>query len=101
DAQFGVIVEANFALSVIEAVKPSRILRNRSMPGYRLRQKQRVQPRIIESFADVTASRENDPPFFRGARCQLGGHGFALFLSHSASEHDHLTNSSLQSIGEA
>src|SRR5262249_59042043 len=44
--------------------------------------------------------RENDPTFFPGNRCQLSGHGFALFLSHSASQHDHVTNS-LQSIGEA
>ena len=92
--QVGVVVDANFALSVIETVKPSRILRNRSMRGHRQRQKQCVQPRIIESLADVTASRENDSSFFRGNRGELGGHGFSLFLSHAASQHDDVANSS-------
>src|SRR4030095_3828172 len=96
--QVGIVINANFSLSVIQTVKTSCILSNSSMPGYGQRKNQRVQPRIIKSFSDITASRENDAPLVRGNCGELGGNGLALLLSHSPSEHDHISNFPLQLI---
>src|SRR5205085_11388205 len=41
-----------------------------------------------------------DPAFVRRNCGDLSGSGCALFLSHTASQHDHVTNSSLQLIGK-
>ena len=44
-------------------MQPAGALRDRSSPRDRKRQKQRVQTRIVESLANVFASREDDSSF--------------------------------------
>jgi hypothetical protein len=46
------------------------ILRDSSSPGHWKRQKQCVQTRIVESLANVLASREDDSPFVARNGCQ-------------------------------
>ena len=57
----GVVVDAHFALAVMQTVKPTRVLSDRATPRDGQREKQRVQPRVVESFAHVLARRQNDP----------------------------------------
>jgi len=68
-------------------MQPSDVLSNRPSPGDRQRQKQRVQPRIVESLANVLASRQDDATFVQRDSRQPFGRCSPLLLAHSASQH--------------
>ena len=48
-----------------EAVQPAGVLGKNPAPGNRHRQKQGVEPRVIEAFAEIT-TRRHQHPFFAG-----------------------------------
>ena len=56
-----IVVDANFCLFWMKAVKPAGVLNQCSFPGYRQRQKQRVQTRIVEPFTNITSSSKYQP----------------------------------------
>ena len=70
--KIGVVVDVHFALAFIKAVQPAHILRDRSMPGDRERQEQRIQPGVVKPFADVAARRQQHALFVAGNGGKLG-----------------------------
>lgn len=54
-----VVVDLNKLLSVEEAMEPTDILLGSSFSGDRHCQKKRIEPRIVESFSDVTSRSQN------------------------------------------
>ncbi len=54
-----VVVDLNDSLGVVKSMKSPDVLLKRSLPRNRHRQEQRIEPGVIESFADV-ASRRKD-----------------------------------------
>ena len=63
------------------------VLRNGAPPRHRQRQEQRVQPRVVEPFTDVLASREDDAALTRRNGRHSFAHDLPLLLAHSAAEH--------------
>jgi hypothetical protein len=45
----------------METVQTAGVLDQRELPRHRERKEQRIEPRIVESFADVSTGGENDP----------------------------------------
>ena len=54
-----IIVDTDFTLAFMQAMQPPDILCQRSMPGDRHRQEERIQAGIIKAFADELASCAN------------------------------------------
>jgi hypothetical protein len=82
-------------------MKPAGVLRDRSPPGDRKRQKQRVQTRIVESFANVLASREDDSPFVARDSCETFTDRLPLLLAHASAQHDNMIDARRQLVFEA
>ena len=78
--EIGVIVDAHLALPVVQTMQPARVLRDRSPPRDRKRQKQRVQTWVVESLANVLAGREDDSPFLPRDGCETVIDRLALLL---------------------
>ena len=52
--------KADFAFAFVEAMQATHILRDRSPPRNRQREEQGVQPRVVESLADVPPGGEQE-----------------------------------------
>jgi hypothetical protein len=66
--QIGIVVDAHLALAVVQTMRSAGVLRDRSSPRDRKRQKQRVQTRIVEPLANVLTSREDERVVLPGSR---------------------------------
>jgi hypothetical protein len=73
---------------MVQAVQSADILGNRPAPGNRQRQKQGVQPRVVETFADVPSRGEQSPVLVLGDRCQACQHRPSLLGPHAAAKQD-------------
>jgi hypothetical protein len=63
--------DENVRLPGILSVKPSHILGQCPLPGDRHRQEQRIEPRIVEAFANVASGRQYNAFFpFGDAQCR-------------------------------
>ena len=76
-----VVVDADLALAVVEAVQAAGVLRDRASPRDRQRQEQRVEAGIIEPFADVLAGRQDDPRLVAGNGREPVSDGLSLLLA--------------------
>jgi hypothetical protein len=47
-------------------VEPTRVLHDRTSPGHRKREDERVEARVVESLTDVTARGDHQPLFVFG-----------------------------------
>jgi Domain of unknown function (DUF5615) len=88
DLDFGVVVNAHFALAVVEAMQSADVLRDRPPPRDRQRQKQCVEARIIESFTDVFTGGQDRAPFVQRDRGKPFCRRLPLLLAHPTSQHD-------------
>lgn len=69
-------------------MEPADVLRHRSPPGDRERQEQRVQPRVVESLADVLTRADYHALFADRNRGQLRGNSLPFLLAAASAEHD-------------
>ena len=90
--EIGVVVDAHLALAVVEAMQPAGVLGDGSSPRDWKRQKQRVQPRIVESLSDVLASGQDDPCLIARDDCQPIGDGLPLLLAQPRPQHHEVTD---------
>ncbi|HEV7242298.1 MAG TPA: hypothetical protein VGQ36_23915 [Thermoanaerobaculia bacterium] len=74
---------------------------DRPSPRHRKCEHERVQPRIVESFADVLACRQQDALLIRRDGFQLVGESLALLLPHSAPKNEQMANASRKVTREA
>lgn len=74
-----VIVDADFALSIMQAMQPPDILRQSSLPRDWHRQEERVKPGIIKAFTDELSGRTNHKRFI--VWCIFQGSHLAFHLS--------------------
>ena len=98
--QVGVVVDADLALAIVQAVQAADVLRNRPAPRNGQREKQGIQPRIVEPFADVSPRGEQDPLLVLGNGGQAGGDAAGLLGPRAAAEHDQVANARRQSSGQ-
>ena len=82
-------------------MQPAGVLRDCSSPRDRKRQKQRVQTRIVESLANVLASREDDSPFMARDGCETLIDRLPLLLAHAGAQDDNVINARRQLVFEA
>ena len=95
-----IIINDDFPFVVMQTMQPANILLQRATPRNRHGEKKRVQTRIVKTFADVTASRQQDSFFAIGNRSQLFGDTAALFCTHAAFQHDDMFDQPSQSRGK-
>jgi hypothetical protein len=84
----------------VEAVQSARVLDQRSLPRHRQRQKEGVEPSVVEAFADVSAGGEHEALLGVGNRREPLPHHATLPGTHSTLEHDKMSGELLQLIGE-
>src|SRR6185312_3259354 len=83
-----VVIDDDLALGWIQSMQTSDILCERSFPRDRHGEKQRVEPGIIETFADV-APRSDQHPLVRCGNISKPLHsGPSLLRSYSAGQND-------------
>ena len=71
-------------LSIVKPMETANILLQRSLPGDRHRQEQRVQTSVVKTLANVTASCQDDSWLaLRNSRNGFRNRS-ALFLAHAA-----------------
>src|SRR5262245_5177524 len=99
--EIGVVVDTHLALAVVETMQSAGILRDGSSPGYGKRQKQRVQPGIVESLANVLASREYDSPFVARDSCETLIDCVPLLLAHAGAQDDNVIDARREFLFEA
>ncbi len=63
---FCVVVDPHLALPGMKPMEATRVLDKRPFPRYRHRQKQRVEPGIVEPFTDVAPGRDDQALFVGG-----------------------------------
>lgn len=69
-----VVEDERIGLPVVPPVQPSNVLRERSLPGDRHREEQCVKSGIVESFAEIAASGEDQSlPASRLGKRGIGG----------------------------
>ena len=61
EAIIHVIIDLNDALAVVETMQAANILLQGPLPGDRHGQKQRIQPRVVESLTDIAPCGQNQP----------------------------------------
>lgn len=59
-----VVVDLHESFVVVETVQPAHVLLERALPGDRHRQEERIQTRVVKTFAYVAPRRQNYPGFF-------------------------------------
>src|SRR5712691_12937866 len=84
----------------MEAVKATRILREGSFPRNRHREKERVEPGVVETFTDVLARRKNETLFRVRDRGELGPDRSPFRRGHASMKHYQVTYETPQPIGE-
>ena len=82
-------------------MQPARVLRDRSPPRDRKRQKQRVQTWVVKSLANVLAGREDDSPFLPRDGCETVIDRLALLLAHAGAQDHNVINARRQLVFEA
>jgi hypothetical protein len=92
--QICIVVDADFAFAVEEPVQPPRVLRDRPAPRHREREHQRVEPRVVESFADVLAGRQQNAFLIARNRDQS-------FRNSRASKNQRMANAFRQKVRQA
>jgi hypothetical protein len=98
--EIGVVVDAHLAFPVVQTMQPAGVLRDRPPPRDRKRQKQRVQTRVVESLANVLASRKDDSPFVTRNGCETLIDRLSLLLAHSGAQDDNVINARRQLVFE-
>src|SRR5204862_6494796 len=96
DVAVDVVVDADLYLPRMQAMEATRILHQRALPRDRHREKERVEPRVVESFTDVAAGRDEQPRFsvWDGRECCCCG--ASLGRSHPAAEDDDVAGGAQQ-----
>ena len=98
--QIRIVIHTDFRLAFVQAVQTTDVLRDGAAPGYRQRQKQRIQPRVVETFADVAPRGQQHARLaFRNAR-ELLGRRVQFLGSSAAVQRDHILHMRCQSIGQ-
>lgn len=69
-------------------MKTAAVLNERALSRYRHRQEQCIEPRIIESLADVASRREKDALLSVGNRGEFGSDAASFLFAHPPLEHD-------------
>ena len=73
-------------------MQATSVLGDGPSPRDRKRKKQRVQPRIVESFSYVFAGCQNHPGVLARDGCEPIGDGLPLLLAHPRSQDDEVTD---------
>jgi hypothetical protein len=60
DLAIHIVVDPDFSLARVQAVKPTGVLHESALPGDGHSQEQGIEPRVVESFADVAAGGEDE-----------------------------------------
>ena len=76
--QIGIVIDADLALAVVQPVQAAHILGDGAPPRNGQRQKQRVEPRVVEAFANVFARGQQHALFVFGDGRQAGGDAAGL-----------------------
>src|SRR5262249_34672384 len=90
--QINVIVDTHYTLAVVQPVKSSNVLRNRTAPRHRQREKERIQPRIVEALADVFANCENNTLFRKRYAGETLDNCLPLLRAHAATQRHDVSN---------
>ena len=85
----------------MQAVQPAGILGDGSAPRHRQRQEQRVQPGIVESFADVSPGGQQHPLFILGNGRQPSDDALQFLPAHAAPQDNQVTDLGRQPLGQA
>ena len=80
----------------VQAVQAAHILCDGSSPRHWKREEQRVQPRLVETFSDVTASGQQHTRLVVRHLCQGGHCGSDLLSAQAAPEGDYVRDGGRQ-----
>ena len=86
---------------MVQAVQSADVLGNRSAPGNGQRQEQGVQPRVVETFADVSSGGKQYPLLVLGNGRQAGDQSPGFLGPRAAAKHDEVANARRQLGGQA
>jgi hypothetical protein len=86
--EVGIIVNADLSLPVVEAVESTNILGDCAAPGDGKGKKERVQARVVESFANVATCSENDAGLASGDFVEASHGGLDGGFCEAAAEFD-------------
>jgi hypothetical protein len=87
-----VVINLDHALVVVQAVEASDVLLQGPLPRDRHRQEQRVQARVVEAFANVTARGKDDSLFGVGHVGQRLADRLALLATHAALQDENVAH---------
>ena len=96
----GVVVAANLRFPGMPTMQPPGVLHQRSAPGNRHGQEQRIQPAIVESLADVTPGRQYEALLIGPKGVQRVQRLPARLLAHASPEYDQMLGKPTQTIGK-
>ena len=81
-------------------MQAARVLGDRAVPGYRKRQEQRVQPRVVEALADQSPGRKQKPRLILRDGRETRRHGGHLVLGHPAAKNDQMRDAGRKPLGQ-
>ncbi len=95
-----IIVDARFALPLIQAMQSTRILCQCPLPGNRHCQEKSIQTRFVKSLADVFSCRANHQRFI-GRRVPQAFHLLrCLSVGFSAGHHQNIVDMLAKEVGQ-
>ena len=100
DIEVGVIVDADLALAIVEAMEAAGILGDDAAPGDRHGEEQGVEPRVVETFADEFAGGDHDARFIFRNGCEPGHRLAQGFPAHAALQDDQMGRVRPDQLGE-
>ena len=83
-----VIIDLNYALVIMQPMQAAHVLLQRPAPRDWHCEKQCIQPRIVEAFAYILPSRDNDPWCILFNIAEILEQLVTRFLSHTAGQHE-------------
>ncbi len=95
-----IVVDDDLSLCVMEAMEPTCILGESSLPGDGHGQKQRVQPCVVEALAEIASGRDQDAFFGLGDCREPRRDIAALLLALAAAQDDHMFCETREASGE-